>query len=62
MKKIYEYREGDRDPNAIKLSPHPNFENALVNLDYSAVHVPINVFEVINSQLVLKIFIRICFL
>jgi hypothetical protein len=57
MKKIYDPDESDpeKDPNIkpdwrpIDLSPHPNFENANVNLDHSAVHVPINVFEVIKS-------------
>lgn len=53
MKKIYneDKERTNDDPDdprdkPVKLSPHPNFEGSDVNLDYSAVHVPINVYEV----------------
>ena len=52
MKSIYDDRYGgpeNEDPfssKALPLSAHPNFEDSLVNLDNSAVHVPINVYEV----------------
>ena len=59
MKKIYDDREepppvqSDEEEDsegwkAEKLSAHPNFENAHVNLEKSAVHVPINVYEVFH--------------
>lgn len=51
MKYIYDDRYGEPPTNSynwkpLQLSPHPNFEDSLVNLDHSAVHVPINVYEV----------------
>ncbi|CAG2181063.1 unnamed protein product, partial [Oppiella nova] len=54
MKRLYDNREGETPTNhnddgvewkTIELSPHPNFEGANVNLEKSAVHVPINVYE-----------------
>ncbi|KAI2803805.1 Voltage-dependent calcium channel subunit alpha-2/delta-4 [Blomia tropicalis] len=50
MKYIYDDRYGEPPTNSynwkpLQLSPHPNFEDSLVNLDHSAVHVPINVYE-----------------
>ncbi|XP_054168613.1 voltage-dependent calcium channel subunit alpha-2/delta-3-like [Oppia nitens] len=55
MKRLYNEREGeppshhnedqDVEWKAVKLSLHPNFETSNVNLDLSAVHVPINVYE-----------------
>ncbi|CAG2100560.1 unnamed protein product [Medioppia subpectinata] len=54
MKRLYDDRDGEVPAHhnddgvewkSIKLSPHPNFEGANVNLDKSAVHVPINVYE-----------------
>ncbi len=54
MKKIHDDRDNgypdDDSMKPLRLSPHPNFENALVNLDQSAIHVPINVYEVIYFQ------------
>ncbi len=32
--------------NRLKLSAHPNFDNSLVNLENSAVHIPVNVYDV----------------
>lgn len=51
MKHIYDYRldKPDNMPDSSKplsLSPHPNFEDALINSENSAVHIPINVYEV----------------
>ncbi|KAH9388551.1 Voltage-dependent calcium channel subunit alpha-2/delta-4 [Tyrophagus putrescentiae] len=31
--------------NRLKLSAHPNFDNSLVNLENSAVHIPVNVYD-----------------
>lgn len=38
--------DGDQSERWLPLSPHPNFDDSPVNLDHSAVHVPINVYEV----------------
>lgn len=51
MKKLYNEMDHNgesigNDWKSLKLSPHPNFENALVNLEHSSVHIPVNVFEV----------------
>lgn len=52
MKSLYDARYKSRDNSdpfnskSLDLSPHPNFGESLVNLDNSAVHVPINVYEV----------------
>lgn len=48
MKKIYDdrYEQPITDEKPLPLSAHPNFDNSLVNLDYSAVHVPVNVYDV----------------
>ncbi len=50
MKKIYDPEEKPQEYSGewkqVKLSPHPNFENANVTLEVSAVHLPINVYEV----------------
>lgn len=37
-----------RDSEDLRLSSHPNFEDAEVNIEKSAIHVPINVYEVRN--------------
>lgn len=38
----------DSDAHRMVLMPHPNFEDRsqLVNMEYSAIHVPINVYDV----------------
>lgn len=50
MKKLYDPRDAstvnlDVGAKPLKLSPHPNFDNVNVNLEHSAIHVPINVFD-----------------
>ena len=63
MKRIYDDREpkpvieeeedadgeDDEEWKAVKLSSIPNFEDSNVNLELSAVHVPINVWQVCHS-------------
>lgn len=41
----HESYEKQGDSRALHLTTHPNFNDALVNLDNSAIHVPINVYE-----------------
>lgn len=43
----------NRNYSSIPISPHRNFHESLVNLDNSAVHIPINVYEV-TRKLVLQ--------
>lgn len=52
MKKIFAKPSGTENytvpdgEKLLELSPHPNFENSLVNLENSAVHIPVNVYDV----------------
>lgn len=56
VKRIYDDRYGE--PNvpdlynyqSLALSNHPNFEDSKVNLQHSAIHVPINVYEVSDAS------------
>ena len=55
MKRIYnidEARDDTTNFRQLQLSAHPNFDDSLVNLQESAVHVPINVYEVSGQLLV----------
>ena len=68
MKRIYD-EDNELPPegedistyDALQLSAHPNFEDSLVNLKESAVHVPINVYEVSEHHLSLpSITVLVC--
>lgn len=49
-----EQDSSDSDAHRMILMPHPNFEDRsqLVNMEYSAIHVPINVYDVYSILII----------